>query len=104
MASIKTPGVGKRYAAGLKEVCGVNPTQLGLTFGTYTAPIFGAIFGPLFLKNPFAYAGAGSYETLCGALAVYGYNGTAKLRWRRHVNKKIRAHRKANKSADIGLS
>jgi hypothetical protein len=81
-----SPRMRERYVAGLKEATGVNPARLGLTIGTYTAPLFGFLLGPVFLTQPIAYAIAGSYESILGAAAIYGYNSTSRMRWNRHVD------------------
>jgi len=87
IAASQSPNVRERYVAGLKEAAAVNPARLGLTVGTYTSPIVGALFGPIFLTQPLLYAVAGSYETIAGATSIWMYNKTFDMRWNHYINK-----------------
>ncbi len=86
LGACNSPAARERYLAGLKEATGVNPARLGLTVGTYSAPLFGFLLGPIFLKSPLAYAVAGSYETLCGAAAIFAFNATSRIRWNHYID------------------
>jgi hypothetical protein len=109
VASDRPPGWRERYLTGLAEAMGINPTlfgmreamginpaRLGLTIGTYTAPLIGALLGPIFLHNPLLYAVAGSYETIVGALSIWLFNISFEARWKQFVH-----HQKAEAPQEL---
>lgn len=86
---LNEPSTLKRYKAGVKEAMGVNPARFGIAMGSFTSVIFGFLAGPLFLREPILYAGAGSYESFAGAASILGHKMNFPGSWRRFVKKKI---------------